>query len=277
MTCPDEIARVAALGWRLYPSSSHAGSRAAMFKQATDAATADPDQLGEWARRWPGCGWRVVMQGSGIWAVDLDAPGPDHAGDGIAAMQRLVERHGPLPAGPRIRSGGGGVVLFFAFHGEVIASRSGYPAPGIDPRPGHGRQSVTLPPSIHHRTRRPYRWLMAPWEAPPPDAPAWLVTALAPPPAPPEREPTTVEKAASTPYAEAALRNAYQRVACAPSGSRNHTLNADSFALVRFIEAGTLSLGQVAQAMAAAAAAIGLDRNETRATLRSALRLRGIG
>ena len=43
---------------------------------------------------------------------------------------------------------------------------------------------MTVPPSIHVRTRRPYRWAVAPWDVSLPDAPAWLLKAVAPPPPP---------------------------------------------------------------------------------------------
>src|SRR5689334_23983188 len=80
---PD-IERLALLGWRLAPASSY--SRAACIKDAATLATHDLDHIEMWARQFPGCNWRVAMQGSGIWALDVDRRSPDHAADGFAVL-----------------------------------------------------------------------------------------------------------------------------------------------------------------------------------------------
>jgi hypothetical protein len=73
-------------------------------------------------------------------------------------------------------------------------------------------------------------------------------------------------------YALAALRGAVERVAGAAEGGRNARLNAETFGLARFIGAGALSPGELADAMAHAGIAAGLNRREVEATLASALR-----
>ena len=168
MTLHPDVERLAILGWRLHPSSRH--SKRACVKNAASLATADLDQLDRWAAEFPGCNWRVTMEGSGIWALDVDVPGPAHAADGVAKLTTLVKTHGPIPQRPMTRSGGGGCCLFFKHSGEAIAGKTGTPAPGLDPR--RGRLSVTVPPSVHHSTKLPYRWIAAPWEVSPPSAPA---------------------------------------------------------------------------------------------------------
>ena len=150
---PD-IERVAILGWRVYPASHI--SKAACFKGATDAASYDLDVIARWSKEYPRCNWRVVMQGSGIWALDCDVP-PGHANDGVANLAALVKVHGHMPQRPTARSGGGGLAVFFQHTREKIVGDSGYPAAGIDPR--RGRQSQTIPPSIHVATHKPHRWL----------------------------------------------------------------------------------------------------------------------
>src|SRR3954454_3956920 len=89
-------------------------------------------------------------------------PSEDHTADGVVALAGLVKQHGPIPPRPMTRSGGGGLALFFRHCGEPIHGATGWPVPGIDPR--RGKLSVTVPPSIHVRTRRPYVWTVAPWE-----------------------------------------------------------------------------------------------------------------
>jgi hypothetical protein len=180
MRLHPDIERVALLGWHLYPTSRR--TKAACLKGATDAATCNLGQIERWSNEFAGCNWRVVFGPSGLWCLDCDVP-PGHAHDGIANLTALVNVHGPLPAGPQARSGGGGLVLFFRHDGEPIIGEAGHPALGIDPR--RGRQSQTIPPSRHHRTDQPYRWLVAPWEIDAPPAPAWLLRLVARPAPPP--------------------------------------------------------------------------------------------
>jgi hypothetical protein len=234
MSLHREVEQLALLGWRLHPASRF--SRASCVKHATDLATCKLDQLTRWSLEFPRCNWRVVMEGSGVWALDVDAPGPDHQADGIKALHRLVEKNGSLPPGPTTRSGGGGRGYFFKDCGEPIVGKTGTPDPGLDPR--RGKLTVTIPPSVHHRTRQPYTWIIPPWEIAPPPAPAWLIKLVSPPPvsptpAMPRRPPDVADT--SLRYARAALRHAVERVAAAPNGTRNDTLNREVFAMTRFI------------------------------------------
>lgn len=262
---PD-VERLALLGWRLHPASQY--SRAACIKNAVELATCDLDQLERWAQQFPECGWRVVMEGSGVWALDVDVPSPDHEADGVKALAHLVAVHGSIPSRPMTRSGGGGLALFFRHDGEPITGATGTPASGLDPR--RGRLTVTVPPSIHHRTRRPYRWLAPPWEVAPPPAPAWLLKLVAPPddPAPVPSRPMSEH---GRPYAVAALRRAVEQVATAPAGQRNATLNSATWRVARFISTGQLQPGEIADALAHAGRVAGLDRMEVQRTLASAL------
>jgi Bifunctional DNA primase/polymerase, N-terminal len=265
-----DVERLALLGWRLHPASRR--TRAACFSNAASFATCDLDQLAQWSCQYPGCSWRVVMQGSGIWALDIDVPSTRHKQDGVAALREFIAVHGPLPPRPTTRSGGGGLALFFAHQGEPIIGKGGHPAPGIDPR--RGRQSITVPPSIHSDTGLPYRWLVAPWELAPPAAPDWLLRCMAPPPVPPLHEPPLrLANAAADRrrYALAALRRAAHRAATAPQGQRNDTLNTETFSLTRFLAEGTLDATEVATSMAYAARQAGLLPSEVKATLASAL------
>jgi bifunctional DNA primase/polymerase-like protein len=199
---PTDIKRLALLGWRLYPASRR--NKAACIKDPGASATFDLDKLQAWTRAFPDCNWRMVCEGSGVWALDVDVPPEDHDADGVAALADLVKRHSPIPPRPMTRSGGGGLALFFRHSGEPIHGATGWPVPGINPR--RGKLSVTVPPSIHVRTRRPYVWAVAPWEVSPPDAPGWLL---------PARRAVVVsdgihnaDPARRSRYAEAALRGA---------------------------------------------------------------------
>jgi hypothetical protein len=270
MTLHPDVERLALLCWRLHPASQF--SPAACIKQAADQATFDRDQLVRWTMEFPGCNWRVVMEGSGIWALDVDVPGLNHSADGIRALADLVAAHGPLPPRPTTRSGGGGLCLFFSHHhGEKIIGATGTPAPGLDPR--RGRLSVTVPPSIHLTTRKPYRWITPPWETIPPLAPPWLLQLVAPPAEPPLPAQPRIAHGGQPgrAYAIGALRRAVEQVGTAPQGQRNDTLNKAVWSVSRFIADGLLSPAEVAEALAHAGNVAGLHRLEIQATLTSAL------
>jgi bifunctional DNA primase/polymerase-like protein len=271
VTLHPDIERLACLGWRLYPASRT--SRAACFEDAADLATNDLDQLKRWSREFPNCSWRVVMEGSGIWALDLDVPSPAHAHDGVAALKGLVAEHGPVPPRPTIRTGGGGLVLFFKHDGEPITGKTGTPCLGIDPR--RGRLTVTVPPSQHIRTALAYRWIIPPWDLAPPPAPGWLLRLVAPParePLPPSR-PLPDSSDRRRRYAIGALRHAAERAAAAPSGQRNHSLNHETYSLCRqFVPDGLLTSQEIADVMTHAGNHAGLDRREIEQTLTSALK-----
>ncbi|WP_406586531.1 bifunctional DNA primase/polymerase [Asaia lannensis] len=270
---PDDIRRLAQLGWRMYPCSSWPGSKAALVSRKKDgkapheAATCDIAQLEDWTDRYRGCGWRVVMRGSGIWALDIDRPGADHANDGFASMASLVEQHGPLPEGPRVRSGGGGLYLFFSWFGERITGESNV-IPGIDPRPGHGNQSVTLPPSSHHRTGAPYKWLSAPWDTPLPSAPAWLLEVFKGKPefTPAPCRPSTERRA------HIVLTRARERIVNAASGNANHTLNKEAFIVARHVAAGTISEAEAVSVLFDAARWRKIPNPEAKSTILSGMR-----
>ena len=93
MDLHPDIERLALLGWRLHPASRR--TRAACFADATALATHDLDRSTRWSREYPACGWRVVMEGSGIWALDVDVPSLRHKHDGVTALRKLI-------VGPRV-------------------------------------------------------------------------------------------------------------------------------------------------------------------------------
>ena len=268
MAIPIEIENVALLGWHVYPQSQY--SKAACFKDATSLATCDLDTIASWCKRFPGCNWRVVFGPSKLWGLDIDVP-PGHAHDGRAGLQRLLIVHGALPPHPITLSGGGGNAVFFRDDGHPIIGHSNVPAPGIDPR--RGRHSVTIPPSVHLVTKRPYEWIRPPWEVSPPAAPKWLLKACTPPPAP-EPRPAPVlhagDKARN--YAIAALRNEVIAVAAAAPSTANNTLNVAAFKLARFIDDGLLSTGEIRDSLLAGARARHIPTREAILTIDSGLK-----
>lgn len=262
MSLHPDIERVALLGWHLYPASNR--SRKGCFKSATDAATCDLDQLERWQHEYPGCNWRVVCGPSRIWGLDVDAP-TTHAADGITALADIVRSNGPLPRRPQLRSGGGGLALFFRHNGETITGKTGHPARGIDPR--RGRLSQTIPPSIHIATRKPYRWIDAPWDVPPPLGPAWLLRLLQPPQEPAYQRPTID----TTDAARNRLYRAATAVAQCGEGQRNDVLNRRAFQVGSMMADGLLGEQEAIEALYSAARVAGLDHGEAKATIRSGI------
>lgn len=260
MIHPD-IERVALLGWRVAPASR--SSKASCIKEATEKATCHLEQIEEWTSQFPACNWRVYMTGSNIWALDCDIP-PGHAHDGIKGLSDLVKTHGDLPPRPMFRSGGGGLGLFFKHTDEKIIGEAGHPAPGIDPR--RGRQSQTIPPSIHIATRQPYRWISAPWEINPPKAPDWLLSLVKPKPEPSYKIPVD-----STDAARSRLYRAASDIMLAAEGGRNALLNAKAYSVGKMIGAGLLGQQEAVEALYGAARTIGLEHHEIKATIQSGI------
>lgn len=267
MSLPDEIERVALLGWCVYPMSRH--SKAGCFKGASDAATHDLDTLETWAREFPDCNWRVVMGPSRLFALDVDRPGT-HEADGFSALRALVAEYGPLPPRPMTRTGGsGGAVLFFRHNLERLRGQSGYPAPGLDPH--RGRQAIVIPPSRHPVTQGHYTWRRscAPWEIDTPPIPGWLSKMMEPPPEPVTPCGPFVPTAGK---ARNALMRAMTEIENAPSGAGNVTLNRQAFRIGRWCGAGLLSEYEAQDAILYAASRRNIPRNEARDTTRSGIR-----
>lgn len=266
MSLHPDIERCALLGWRMVPQTRQ--TRKGYWKGYRDEATHDLDTLERWSSEYAGCNWCLATGPvSDVWALDVDAPGPDHAGDGITALKALIEKNGPLPERPMLRSGGGGYAIFFRWTpGSPERSRTGWPVPGLDVR--GPRVVTTLPPSTHRRTGAVYRWIVAPWDVSPPAAPEWLLKACAPPP---ERKPEMISFPATTDRAIRRLARACDSIIGAQGGTRNATLNRECWIVGGYVGAGLLHETDAATALYAAARGAGLDHLEAKATIQSGL------
>jgi hypothetical protein len=216
----------------------------------TDASV-DPRRLDMWWDRWPaanvGLRTGVVMD-----VADVDSA------EGWHGLRHLLG--GAMPVGPEVRTGGGGWHFWFDPTGYGNRVRL---LPGVDWRGVGGY--VVAPPS-QHASGGAYRWICGPGERLA-GSPATLLDLLAGPVFAPN------EQAIAHPerYAAAALEAEADRVARAPVGARNDTLNRAAFALGRLVGAGLLDTHIATTELAAAAAFAGLGRVETRRTIRSGL------
>jgi hypothetical protein len=216
----------------------------------TEAST-DPRQIDLWWSRWPqaNVGLRT--------GITMDVADIDSA-EGWHGLTLLLG--GMLPAGPRVRTGGGWHLWFRPLgYGNRVRL-----LPGLDWR---GQGGYVLAPPSRHASGADYRWLRRPGDdlpAGPPELRA-LIEGPAPPP--------SAHRPIAHPgrYGLAALAAEADRVAAAPVGSRNDTLNRAAFALGRLVGAGLLDPGDVTRELEMAARRCGLGRTESRRTIRSGL------
>ena len=196
----------------------------------------------------------VTGAASGMDVLDID---PRHGGD-----KWLAENLANLPTTRTHHTRSGGLHLLFK-HRTGIRNSANRIGSGVDVR-GDGGYILWWPASGFDVQNDD---MLADW-------PEWLTAKLLPPP----RQPTPLMPSAqcSRPYVQAALTRAMQTVATAPDGSRNHTLNSEVWSLARFIQTGELGAQHIATALASAALAAGLSRQETIRTIASALRARGV-
>ena len=191
---------------------------------------------------------------SGIAALDIDnKPG---------GLDWFEANRDKLPATRTHRTRSGGLHLWFKHRAGLRSSVSAI-APGIDIRADGGSCIWWPAAGLPVLSAGPLaEW--PEWLAPPPK-PAWT---------PPPAAPWAGNDRRARAYAEAAMRRAVDRVATAAPGTRNATLNRETYGLLRLTSTGGLHAGEIAEAMAHAALAAGLDRREIEATLRSALSAR---
>jgi hypothetical protein len=228
----------------------HPGKHPRLRHGLNDAST-DLRQIELWWERWPhaNVGLRT---GIAMDVADVDTE------EGWHGLCHLLG--GEMPAGPQVRTGSGG--WHFWFRPTGFGNRV-HLLPGLDWR-GIGGY-VVAPPSRH--LRGDYRWLRGPAE-PLPEGSSTLRALI---------EGPTIRPASPRPithpdrYAAAALIAESDRVARAPAGTRNDTLNRAAFALGRLVGAGLLDPADVARELDAAARFAGLGRAETRRTIRSGL------
>lgn len=191
---------------------------------------------------------------SGWSALDIDTP------DGLPWWTTNRAR---LPATRTHRTRSNGLHLWFR-HRPGLRSSVARIAPGIDVR-ADGGSCIWWPAD----------GLPVLSDAPPAAWPDWLLPPPKPTWTPPASPAWQGDDYATRRYAMAALKRGIEAVATAAPGTRNAALNRECYSLMRLTSTGTLHAGEIAEGMAHAAIAAGLDRRETEQTIRSALSARG--
>ncbi|MBX7070128.1 MAG: bifunctional DNA primase/polymerase [Microthrixaceae bacterium] len=223
-------------------------------------ATTDVGRIESWWSRWRDANVGVATgRVSGLVVIDID---PRHGG--LASMRALLDEHGPLPDGPRVRTGSGGWHLLFSSPAAPVKNSVNRVGPGIDVRSDGGY--VIAPPSLHPVGPR-YEWTK---HGETPRLPGWLEKLVTPsvPERRPQCEPLPVSVAIDR-WAAAALQGEVDRVRRAPEGSRNHALNRAAFALGQIAGAGAIDSSDVEAHLRRAAISVGLGEREADLTIRS--------
>nr|WP_272956649.1 bifunctional DNA primase/polymerase [Kribbella solani] len=233
------------------------------------AATTDPDRItaivaavpaGQLAVRTGA----VSRGGSGLVVVDVD---PAHGG--WPSLAELVA-HQLVPRTLWVRTGSGGVHLYYRHPGQEIGSRPMPGRAGIDIKADGGY--VVLPPSIHHRTHQPYQWgagLGEPHEMPP----ALIHACLPPPPAETPTHPTGPIRTTSTTgsggisHPERLLDAHLDAVRRAGKGKRRTTLYGAARGVARMVAAGAVTPADAIAALTA----VGQQADQTARDIQAAI------
>jgi hypothetical protein len=273
--------------WPRIPSSTDKRDSGKVAIASHKVATSDVSTIAWWLRQYGGdMNWAVVTgPRSGILLIDVES---NHGHGELGELQR---KHGALPRGPAVVSGGikGGYHLYFAYP-EAIDHATGEVVPmpmrnwarlgtHVECR-GNGLL-VLVPPS---RTRRPYVWAadkhggLDPWTVPLPQAPEWLLERMAPP-APSEPKPYDPSSIRDVDaYVRKAMDEELPALYRAPDGQRNQTLNRVAWTLMRFAADGRCPRDALVVALMDGAEACGLVKDDGReqclATIKSAERAR---
>jgi hypothetical protein len=267
-------------GWHVFPCAVD-GKRPALRGNWQDLATTSADQVRDWWKRAP-YNIGIACGPSGLVVIDLDlprdVPGDDPADDGALfplsgadRLSRLAREHGErYPGGTYVvDTPSGGCHLYFSAGAETRARNSaGVLGPHIDVR-ADGGYVVGAGSRIGGQayTARSGPRLPVP-------LPAWLGRLAADTPlaltVPAPRLPLA-DRAQGRAYAMAALRAETSRVAAAPPGTRNDTLNRAAFSLGQLVAAGLLPPVPVITGLISAAMHAGLPEDEAVRTVRSGL------
>jgi hypothetical protein len=185
-------------------------------------ASEDPAQIALWREQYPRANWACAT-GQGLVVIDLDRkPGKD----GVAALVAMAKQHGGLPPTRTIRTGSGGLHLYFSTE-KPIGNSVG--KNGIDVRGENGY--VVAPPSLHASGNL----YTVESDKPIAPLPSWLIPAIRPAPAAPQPAARPTFQAASADILEHA-RNALNQHGPAIEGEGGdlHTFRAGALLLNDF-------------------------------------------
>ena len=264
-------------GWRVFPlqgivdgacscnrDECSSPGKHPLVRRGLYEGTTDPAKISAWWRRWPHANIGLATgHDSGLLVIDVDFPKAE------ASMQRLKDLDRELPATITVRTGGGGLHLYFRHPDRMLPNTTGR-IPGLDEQlPGMDVRAeggyVVAPPSQHHSSGK-YRWVDA--NADLAELPDWIVE--------PERTHTSLGATGradydgnGSAYGLAVLAGELDQLRTATPGTRNHALNRCAFAVGQVVAGGELEERHARRELLSTALVIGLPEPEARQTLDS--------
>ncbi|MFD1674930.1 bifunctional DNA primase/polymerase [Alicyclobacillus fodiniaquatilis] len=167
---PTTLQMFSRLGWRIFPVNSTKADgectcgrpecpnkgKHPRITSWPENATTDLIQLAKWQKQWPDTNWALACgQESGVWVLDVD-----EKNGGYESLAKLESEIGELPATVRVKTGGGGLHIYFAWptDGTIITNAVNLKGdyPGLDVRGYRGY--VVVPPGKHKSGNR-YDWV----------------------------------------------------------------------------------------------------------------------
>lgn len=222
-------------------------------------ASLDETQIARWWSQAPNANIGMAT-GNGVLVLDVDGA------EGEVSLAALLAVHGPLPATPEQRTGKGRHLLF-SVEGRTKNTCRMLGA-GLDTRGDGGY--IIVAPSIHPNGTR-YEWVAgrSPSDIEIAPAPVWLIGLTRQKNSEKASEGLRRPNPADIPdaYTRAAVDGEYNKVATAPSGTRNAAVNDAAFALGQLVGAGALDETIARRTLEAAADACGVLREERGKTL----------
>jgi putative DNA primase/helicase len=275
-TLGQAAVRYAAAGWPVFPlhdasdgvCSCAAGPncrKPGKHPRTTNGfndATVDPTRTGIWWARWPHANIGVATgQASGLVVVDLDGDA------GHRSWARLLDEHDPTPDTATVMTPHG-THLWYRLPSGVTVPRSIGVRERLDIL-GDGGYAVVPPSRIPcgkpEEMHQPgpctdgYAWTRRGTIA---VLPGWVADLAHERTAEQSETPAPVREAmraaGRTSYGQAAINGEAARVASAPAGTRNDTLNAAAWRLGRLAGGGELDVRHAAEALWEAARGCGL-------------------
>jgi hypothetical protein len=258
---------LASRGWYVFPCATGT-KRPALNGNWQRHATTDPGRIRDW---WTYRPYNIGIScgPSNLVVIDLDVP-PWRDADpatGVSTLRELCQRAGrPYPSGTfTVVTPSGGTHLYFRAPAAAIANSASRLGPLIDIRADGG---YVLGPGSRVGGRSYTRTN----EALPAPLPAWITRALTQPPPQAAPSPLAITgNVPALPYGLAALREETARVATAPEGTRNDTLNRAAFSLGQLVAGGCLPGSAVISSLAEAARESGLPDREANRTINSGM------
>ena len=226
------------------------------FKDASD----DPDRIDAWAKQFPKANIAIATGDvSGILVIDIDP-----RNGGLKTVNDLAARGMVFPAGPKARTGNGGLHLLFQIPSGELRKTLGA---GVDIK-GNGGYIVAAPSWIAPSKSGkggPYEWLVSCETVAIPSLPTWAIKAIVKPQhVAPKFDPQNVSGSA-----ERSIEGMARKLSISGQGQRNDLLNWCAYRAGQLVREGKVGAGAVESRLTQAALAAGLTLPEIKATIAS--------